>query len=345
MITEDTKMNIKKSHQTTNTATSTTINKSIQSSSSPITTITNVESTNENDELTWDKLVEKKDSYQLTLTLLGNNFLSKTFTENKFAELNPSEKLLVKDLFKYYNENNKLPKEFSASFTKFCVGPEFDTKTFLGNENNKFYVSLANSFVISWKSNNTYYISVKQLQKEAPKSTDNYIMEEKPLTLEFGDKEYYVGNFTIKLRKIEIINKIARTTFTRQYEDPKQKDVNKSKLIGKTSYHKYFRIYATVTNNSSTVEHLRSTKHGFIIGQYYGPQRAEYIGFNNNYKWKVDQNIKASTGWYVPSKCTIDVCTSGLFTNDERFKYDDKPKFDLYFSSQDNLLTIHINQY
>ena len=296
--------------------------------------------------ISWIKLSENRKRYEHVLGLLGNHFFSKTYSDANYIGLNEEEKTLIKELYAYYNEHNTLPTDFTTTFTNFCVGQEFDSKTFWGNNDNLFYKALSKSFDISWKSNNTYHIKVKQTKKEELPTTEKFVTEDKPLTLLFNDKEYNVGTFSIKLQKIEIVDGFSRTGYQKQYKNSNQLNKGEYDLVSKTAYGKYFRIYATVTNHSSSVEKIRTTKpNSFFVGQYYGTQGAEAMGYNDHYHWKVNSQIKSSFEWTIPSYRTLDIVTTGLVvTHSDKFKYSDKPKFDLYFSAQDDFLTISINR-
>ena len=69
------------------------------------------------------------------------------------------------------------------------------------------------------------------------------------------------------------------------------------------------------------------------------------MGYNDHYHWKVNSQVQSSFEWTIPSNRTLDIVSTGLVViHDDKFKYSDKPKFDLYFSAQDDFLTISINR-
>lgn len=276
--------------------------------------------------LTWGLLSQEKDRYKLVLTLLGENFNTRTYIDTIFSDLSSEEQRLVKELFDYANKNNTLPTDFTETFTAFCVGDEFENMFFDGTPNSAFYNSLSNSFVISWKSDDTYYINIKEVSEEPSKNMDEFVTEESPFTYVFDETEHIVGNCSVVLKKIEIVNTIHKA------------------YPGSTSYAKYIRIQATVKNNSSQETYLTSRKSGsYFIGKYYGNDGDTDIGWNNNYKWKVDSGIKSDYGWTMKPNQTRDICVSGVFIDDDRLKYSDSPQIDLFFVNDGDTLTISIN--
>ena len=158
-------------------------------------------------------------------------------------------------------------------------------------------------------------------------NTEDYITEERPLTLIFDKSEYDIGDCTIILKKIEIVN----TPF-------------KSAPGFESTYAKHIRIHATVKNISSHETYFTSRKDGsFFIGKYYGADKDTNIGWNNNYKWKVDANVKCDFGWTLKPNETRDICVSGVFVDRDRLKYSDEPQLELYFINDGSMLTISIN--
>ena len=72
-------------------------------------------------------------------------------------------------------QKNDLPLDFTETFTAFCVGEEFENM-FLEAYDNPFYKALSNSFVISWKSDDTYYIRIKETTEQSEsESIDHFI--------------------------------------------------------------------------------------------------------------------------------------------------------------------------
>lgn len=278
----------------------------------------------EKDDLTWALLSKDAERYKLILTLLGEHFNKGVYVVEDFSDLSSEEKRLVKALFDYANKHGVLPLDFTETFTAFCVGDEFENMI-LETYENPFYSSLSKSFVISWKSDNTYYIDIRASAVETQKPTGDYVSEESPLTFVYDDDENIVGNCSIVLKKIEIVN----TPF---------------KSYGSSSYAKYIRIQATVKNTSSQETYLTSKKDGqFYIGKYYGVSGTTSIGWNNNYKWKVDSGIKSDFGWTLKPNESKDICVTGVFIDGDRLKYSDAPKFDLYFVNDNETLAITIN--
>ena len=276
--------------------------------------------------LTWRLLSQEKDRYKLVLTLLGENFNTRTYIDTNFSDLASEEQRLVKELFDYADRNNTLPTDFTETFTAFCVGDEFENMFFDGAPNSAFYNSLSNSFVISWKSDDTYYINIKEVSEEPSRDVDEFVTEESPFTYVFDETEHIVGNCSVVLKKIEIVNTIHKAS------------------PGSATYAKHIRIQATVKNNSSQETYLTSKKDGqFFIGKYYGTNEETKIGWNNNYKWKVDSGIKSDYGWTLKPNQTRDICVSGVFIDYDRLKYSDSPQIDLYFVNDGDTLTISIN--
>lgn len=276
--------------------------------------------------LTWKKLSEDAERYKLVLTLLGENFNKKTYNENTFSNLSADEKQLVKDLFNYTNTNNILPVDFTSTFTDFCIGTEFENMIY-ETQDNPFYNALSESFVISWKSDNTYYISIKKPLGDTENKKENFVTEDLPLTLNFEDNKNIVGNCSINLNKIEIINQGYKSS----------PDVS--------TYSKFIRFYATVENLSSEETYLTSKKDGQIfIGKYYGTDEIVNISWNNNYKWKVDSNVKSDFGWNLKPNESKDICVTGVFISSDILTYNDTPQIDLYFSNEGKSLTFSFNK-
>jgi hypothetical protein len=168
--------------------------------------------------------------------------------------------------------------------------------------------------------------------KEDPPSQNqdniiDFINEESPLTYLFEETTHTVGDCTVILKKVEIVNTIYKTS------------------PGSTSYAKYIRIQATVKNNSSQETYLTSRKNGtYYVGKYYGNDGETDIGWNNNYKWKVDSDSKSDYGWTLKHNQTRDICITGVFVDNDRLKYSDAPQIDLYFVNDGHTLTIAINR-
>lgn len=276
--------------------------------------------------LTWGQLSQKTDRYKLVMTLLGENFNTRIFVASSFSELSLEEQHLVKELFDYANRSNTLPTDFTETFTAFCVGEEFENMFFDGIANNAFYNSLSKSFVISWKSDGTYYINIREITEEIPTEVEEFVVEELPFTYFFDETEHVVGDCSVVLKKIEIVN----TPF--------------KAYAGSASYAKHIRIQATVKNNSSQETYITSRQSGsYFIGKYYGTTTETKIGWNDNYKWKVDADIKSDIGWNLKPDQSRDICVTGVFIDDDRLKYSDAPKIDLYFVNGEDTLTITIN--
>lgn len=107
--------------------------------------------------LTWGELSKNHDRYIEVMSLLGREFCNGVYSDSlNDALLNDDERELVKSLFLYYQTNGSLSSDFTESFTAFCVGEEFANMY-----EQPFYDSLADSFQVAWKSDNTYYIDVK----------------------------------------------------------------------------------------------------------------------------------------------------------------------------------------
>lgn len=291
-----------------------------------ITTLENNKTSSSKDLFTWQKLSENVDRYRLVLMLLGENFNKQIYDDVVFAELTSSEKKLVKDLFNYTKEHKKLPDEFSSSFTNFCTGEEFEDM-FIQAYENTFYATVSKSFVISWKSDNTYYIDIRENSNLTQSNNEKFVEEYNPLTISFSENENMVGDCTISLTKIEFINE-----FFKSYSDS-------------STNAKYVRIHATVTNNSSQETYLTCKKDGQnFIGKYYGAHENVDIGWNNNYKWKVNSDIKSDVEWTLKPNQTRDICVTGVFIDEDRLKYDDKPQIDIYFVNNENTLIIPVNK-
>lgn len=279
----------------------------------------------QNAEVSWNELSGKPDRYKLVLTLLGENFNKRSYNDSTYSKLTSQEKELVKALFEYTDKYDELPYDFTATFTAFCVGPEFENMFIEGNDH-PFYAALSKSFDISWRSDDTYYIDIKNEPEETMNIMDEYIVEESPLTLNFDENKCNIGNCTVSLTKIEIVNKPFKSS------------------PGYSTYSKFIRIYATVKNNSPDETYVTVRKPGgVIIGKYYGTDDDVIIVSNNNYKWKVNSDIKTSDGWTLNPYETMEICVSGVFTNTDRLKYSDMPKMDLYFCNEDEILTIPVN--
>lgn len=281
-----------------------------------------VESAEPKDEaLTWKKLSENAESYKKIMILLGEHFNERVYSEASFADLSPSEKQLVGGLFEYADKNNSLPTDFTQAFTEFCVGEEFENM-FVESYDNPFYNALSASFVISWGSDNTYYIDMKDATAQEPSFTDEFVTEQAPLTYTFDDdNESVVGNCTVKLKKIEIVNT--------PHKPP--------------TYAKHIRIQATVSNNSAQSTSLSCKRDGqLVIGKYHGADESINIGWNNSYKWKVDSDIKSDVEWTLEPQQAADICVSGVFINRDALKYTDKPQIELYFANDGETLTITV---
>ena len=168
--------------------------------------------------------------------------------------------------------------------------------------------------------------------KEDPPSQNqdditDFVNEESPLTLVFDKAEYVVGNCIVILNKIEIVN-----TPHKAYG-------------GSSTYAKYIRIHATVKNNSLRETQFSSRKIGsFFIGKYYGTDGEVSIGWNDNYRWKVDPDKNTSLELILKPNQTEEYCVTGVFIDSDRLKYSDTPQIDLYFVNEGRTLTISVNK-
>lgn len=176
-----------------------------------------------------------------------------------------------------------------------------------------------------YKSDGTYYINIGELSEEIHKNTDEFVVEESPFTYVFDEAEHIVGNCSVVLKKIEIVN------------------IPHKSYGSSSTYAKHIRIQATVKNNYSQETYLTSKKTGNIIGKYYGNEGDTIIGWNNNYKWQIDSSIKADFGWTIKPNQTRDICIAGVFIDSDRLKYNDEPQIDLYFVNECDTLTLSIN--
>ncbi len=279
--------------------------------------------------ITWEDLSYDKDRYKHILTLLGENFNKGIYVVEDFIDLTPEEQLMVKNLYDYADDYSSLPSDFTMAFTSFCVGPEYEN-LIIETYSNPFYSALSNSFIISWKSDGSYYINIKDINSDPSDNNKEdsgiFVSEENPLSLLFDEQKHIVGNCSVILRKIEIVSVLH-------------------KVNGDSStYANYIRIHATVINNSLSETNFMSVKPGsFFIGKYYGTNQTEYIGWNDNYKWKVDLEIKTDYSWILQPNQIKDIYTSGVFISTNRLQYDNIPIIDLYFANNDEILTLSIN--
>ena len=167
------------------------------------------------------------------------------------------------------------------------------------------------------------------LFEETQLNEEIFVTIERPLTLVFDGKEHIVGNCSITLQKIELVHEPFKSY-------PGNPD--------KSTYSKYIRIHATVKNNSSHETYLSARKTGtYFIGQYYGNSEPVTIGWNNNFKWKVNGDIKTDYGWNLAPHETKDIYISGVFIDESKLKYTDTPKLDLFFVNDGITLTISVN--
>lgn len=275
----------------------------------------------------WMELSNNRERYKKVMSLLGENFYEKSYSTQIDKNLKDNEKDLVKRLFVYYLNYNELPEDFTSTFTAFCVGEEFEDMI-IELDSNSFYRSLSKSFKISYKSDGTYYIDVKEPDEENGNNS-GLVTEDNPLTFVFEDNEdniNIVGKCSFKIKKVELI-----------YQP--------FKSYGQSStYAKYIRIYGTVKNESAQETYFSTKKPGgYIIGQYYGMNDTVDIGWNNNYKWKVSEEIKTDCGYNLAPYQTKDFCVSGVFISEDVLKYTDKPIIELYFTNEDEVLTLKIN--
>lgn len=148
---------------------------------------------------------------------------------------------------------------------------------------------------------------------------DEPVTKDAPLTFVFSDAEFTVGVCNIVLRKIEFMR-------------------------DRSSYNNVIRIHATVKNTSSQETYLSAKKPGTsIIGKYYGSGGEEKIGWNGNFKWKVDSDIKTDSAWTLSPNQERDIFISGVYFCKETLMYSDTPMIDLYFTNENETLTIPIN--
>lgn len=169
--------------------------------------------------------------------------------------------------------------------------------------------------------------SIADNADEPTQKEDEYVTEDAPLTLIFNDDVFTVGNCDFTLDKLEMV-----------YEPYKS-------YLGTPSYAKYIRVHLTVTNKSSQSTTFYAKKMGsWIIGLYYtSTGTVENIGANNNYKWHVDSHLKSASDFALDPQETKNICVTGVFINDEKIKYDDLPKIDLFFQNEAESLTVSLN--
>lgn len=280
------------------------------------------------DTVTWISFSKNSNRYKAVMTLLGENFrYGKYSSIIKNALKSDVEKQLVKNLFAYYHSTGKLPIDFQKAFTKFCVGEEYKNMFFEG-DNNPFYDSLSYSFQISWKSDDTYYIDLRTSSDEENSDTQSgTIIESEPLTYTFDNSSDKVGDCTLTLNEVQLINKPHK--------------------MG--SYLVVIRIYATVKNNLSKDTYI-SANHGSgnIVGIYHGKEGDEYISGNSILTWEGDthktHDSYFSLGYNLKPKQEKKMKIQCLYFSKEPLKYEDKPYIDLFFTSNAETLTISINK-
>ncbi len=330
-VTTTTKTSEASTDNATSNTFTTTHGSTLTQPKAPTTTITTPSSTSQNNEtttvttssealpLTWETLSKQPDRYTFVLTLLGENFHTRQYADSAFSDLTVSEKQLVQELYDYANTHEALPSALTETFTAFCVGEEYENMI-LEAYNNPFYNALSKSFVVGWKADNTYHISIKEdLPSTTHLTQPEYVVGEMPLILTFDDTEHSVGNCSVKLTKIELVNSSFNSRF--------------------------IRIHATIVNRSSEETYISCGKdEQFFIGQYYANDEIERIGWNDNYHWRVDPDIETDLGWTLNPNETREVCVSGVFHTEKKLKYTDKPRLDLYFVSNEETLTININR-
>lgn len=215
------------------------------------------------------------------------------------------KKKLVKELYEYYTEQNVLPSDFTTAFTAFCMGDEFKDMI-VELEDNSFYLSMFRSFEISWKSNGTYYIEVKQEDASGGFNPDDFVVETSPLTFSFSDNKYTVGSCTFSLNRMEIISQIFKSG----------------------SYTNVIRIYVSVKNDSSETTYFSAAKTGNVVGTYHGKDGDIMVDGNDFIKWESRKKEQITKGCRLSKGEKKQICVQAVYITTEKLKYSDKPYID-----------------
>lgn len=155
-------------------------------------------------------------------------------------------------------------------------------------------------------------------KNDSKETNDGLVTEDAPLVLLFDENNNNVGKCTVELKEFE--------------------------LVKRGSNEVYVRITATVRNNSAEETYITVRKPGsFHIGKFYTSSKEIFMGWNDNYKWKTDPKTEYDFGWTLAANEERIVCTTGAFFCSDEVSYTDTPRIDLYFSNNDEWLTIPIN--
>lgn len=279
--------------------------------------------TKNDEEITWKELAEDRERYPEVLMLLGIYFPEGKYTEQLNSELVSSvERELVANLFEYYSEYAELPADFTATFTEFCVGEEYEDMIIEG-EDNPFYEAVSNGFQISWKSDGTYYIDVKPEEAEAADGSLEIVNDENPLVFTIDSNDYTVGNCSFSVEQVQVASFPFKVG---------------SRFV-------YIRIYGTVKNNSNEETYFSATRlHSNVVGTYYGEEEDRIIGGNSNCKWENDtKQEQFSTGYTLAPGEERELKIQAVYTTTIYPTYDYKLDMDVYFSNNDNLFTLTLN--
>lgn len=268
----------------------------------------------------WLELSKNHDRYLEVMSLLGQEFCNGVYSDAISTALSDeNERALVEALFLHYQENGSLPSDFTSAFTTFCVGDEFEDM-FIKAEEHPFYAALSNSFQISWKSDDTYYIDIKESsQVQNAHSPDSIVEDSSPLVFSCGNEIYTVGNCQFMISEIQVANQIHKGS----------------------SYCVIFRIYGTVKNISNERAIFMTTKgKSNVIGTYHGTDGDKTIGGNSNIKWDSDQSGNLFSKEYVldPGEEKA-IQTQALYIG-EGATYRYELNMDLYFTNGDEILTL-----
>lgn len=155
-------------------------------------------------------------------------------------------------------------------------------------------------------------------KNDSKDSNEGIATEDSPLVLLFDENKNNVGKCTVELNEIE--------------------------LVKRGSNEVYVRITATIRNNSADETYITARKPGsFHIGKFYSSSDELFIGWNDKYKWTIDKNIKSDYGWTLAAKEEKVIYTTGAFLCSDEISNKETPRLDLYFSNNDDWLTIPIN--
>lgn len=286
-----------------------------------------IEETGKEEDITEEKAAAtwldlSKNRYKEILILLSSNFPECKDEEMLNTKLETDiEKSLVSSLYEYYEINDELPSDFAEAFTKLCNSEEYEEMFWGEGENAEFYEIVSNGFQISWKSDGTYYIDIKQEEPEKADKSNKYISDEDPMIFTLEDDVYTVGNCSFSISEIQV------ATFPFK--------------IGSRSV--FFRIYGTVKNNSNEETFFSTTKTGNIVGTYYGEEE-DYIGGNNNCSWYGDKGKNEfSTGYTLAPGEERDLKIQATYTTTDIPTYNYNLHMDLYFQNNGKIFTLTIN--